>query len=86
MGKQKLAMGRGLSAILSSESKQAQTANDIGAKQIIGNILELPISEIYANPTQPRTNFDETALNQLAQSIKELGIIQPITVRKINDK
>lgn len=83
---QKKAMGRGLSAILNAESKQAQTATDIGAKQLIGNIVDLPISEIYANPTQPRTYFDQQALEGLAQSIKELGIIQPITVRKINDK
>ncbi|MCB9202940.1 MAG: ParB/RepB/Spo0J family partition protein [Flavobacteriales bacterium] len=84
MSKPKRAMGRGLSAILNSESKQVQSATDSGAKQIIGNIVELPISDIFPNPTQPRTHFDETALNQLAQSIKELGIIQPITVRKVD--
>ncbi len=83
---QKKAMGRGLSAILNAESKQAQTATDLGAKQLIGNIVDLPISEIYANPTQPRTHFDSQALEGLAQSIKELGIIQPITVRKVDDK
>lgn len=83
---QKKAMGRGLSAILNAESKQAQTATDVGAKQLIGNIVDLPISEIFANPTQPRTHFDQQALEGLAQSIKELGIIQPITVRKVDDK
>nr|MDA3781121.1 ParB/RepB/Spo0J family partition protein [Bacteroidales bacterium] len=49
------------------------------------SINEIDINKIEVNPFQPRKNFDEESLNELATSIKELGIIQPITVRKIND-
>ena len=76
------AMGRGLGAILSAESKAVQSATDAGAKDLVGNIVEIPIEDIYPNANQPRTHFDEKALQELAESIKVLGIIQPITVRK----
>lgn len=75
-------MGRGLGAILSAESKAVQSATDAGAKDLVGNIVEIPIEDIYPNANQPRTHFDEKALQELAESIKVLGIIQPITVRK----
>lgn len=76
-------MGRGLGAILNAEKKATiNTATDEGAKQIMGSIVEINIEDIYPNPNQPRTYFDEDALNQLAQSIKNLGVIQPITLRK----
>ena len=78
----KSAMGRGLGAILSAESKAVQSATDAGAKDLVGNIVEIPIEDIYPNANQPRTHFDEKALQELAESIKVLGIIQPITVRK----
>lgn len=80
-------MGRGLSAILNAESKaNINTANDEGAKQIMGNIVEINIDDIYPNPNQPRISFDQDALQQLSQSIKNLGVIQPITLRKDGDK
>ena len=82
MKDKKRAMGRGLGAILSAESKAVQSATDAGAKDLVGNIVEIPIEDIYPNANQPRTHFDETALQELAESIKVLGIIQPITVRK----
>ncbi|AQY23059.1 ParB/RepB/Spo0J family partition protein [Riemerella anatipestifer] len=83
MKDKKRAMGRGLGAILNAEKKAAiNTATDEGAKQIMGSIVEINIEDIYPNPNQPRTYFDEDALNQLAQSIKNLGVIQPITLRK----
>ncbi|MDF2553505.1 MAG: chromosome partitioning protein ParB [Chryseobacterium sp.] len=76
-------MGRGLGAILSAESKATvNSATDEGADKFVGNIVEVSIEDIYPNPTQPRTYFDEKALNELAQSIKNLGVIQPITLRK----
>ena len=78
----KRALGRGLGAILSAESKAVQSATDAGAKDLVGNIVEIPIEDIYPNANQPRTHFDEKALQELAESIKVLGIIQPITVRK----
>ncbi|MDY3363174.1 ParB/RepB/Spo0J family partition protein [Riemerella anatipestifer] len=83
MKDKKRAMGRGLGAILNAEKKATiNTAIDEGAKQIMGSIVEINIEDIYPNPNQPRTYFDEDALNQLAQSIKNLGVIQPITLRK----
>ncbi len=82
MKDKKRAMGRGLGAILSAESKAVQSATDAGAKDLVGNIVEIPIKDIYPNANQPRTHFDEKALQELAESIKVLGIIQPITVRK----
>lgn len=87
MKDKKRAMGRGLGAILSAESKAAvNSATDEGADKFVGNIVEVALEDIYPNPTQPRTYFDEKALSDLAQSIKNLGVIQPITLRKEGDK
>ena len=82
MRDKKRAMGRGLGAILNAETKAVQTIEDSGAKDLVGSVMEIPIEDIYPNPNQPRTYFDEKALQELAESIKVLGIIQPITVRK----
>lgn len=87
MKDKKRAMGRGLGAILNAESKATiNTATDEGAEQLMGNIVEIAIEDIYPNASQPRTYFDEKALNDLAQSIKNLGVIQPITLRKDGSK
>lgn len=77
------ALGRGLSALLNDPQKDIQHINDKGADQIVGNILEIPLDQIQINPYQPRTNFNESALSELTNSISELGLVQPITVRKI---
>lgn len=80
-------MGRGLGAILNAESKtNINSASDEGARFLVGNVVEIAIEDIYPNGSQPRTFFDEKALNDLAESIKSLGIIQPITVRKDGQK
>lgn len=79
----KQALGRGLSALLNDPSNDIQSANDKNADKVIGNIVELDLDFIEVNPFQPRTNFSEESLMELASSIKELGIIQPITVRKL---
>ncbi|WP_298761262.1 ParB/RepB/Spo0J family partition protein [uncultured Psychroserpens sp.] len=79
----KQALGRGLSALLKDPSNDIKSANDKNADTIIGNIVELDIEAIEINPFQPRTNFNEETLRELASSIKELGVIQPITVRKL---
>lgn len=80
-------MGRGLGAILSSESKVSiNSATDEGAETLVGNIVEVAIEDIFPNASQPRTYFDEKALQDLAQSIKNLGVIQPITLRKDGDR
>ena len=87
MKDKKRAMGRGLGAILSAESKATiNSATDEGADKFVGNIVEVSLEDIYPNATQPRTYFDEKALADLAQSIKNLGVIQPITLRKDGDK
>lgn len=79
----KQALGRGLSALLKDPSNDIQSAEDKNADKVIGNIVDLDIDFIEVNPFQPRTNFSEESLRELASSIKELGIIQPITVRKL---
>ena len=79
----KQALGRGLSALLKDPSNDIQSVQDKNADKVIGNIVELDADFIEVNPFQPRTNFSEESLRELASSIKELGIIQPITVRKL---
>lgn len=78
----KQALGRGLSALLKDPSNDIKSAEDKNADQIVGNVIDLPIKDIDMNPFQPRTSFNEEHLRELASSIKELGVIQPITVRK----
>ncbi|HAH59908.1 MAG TPA: chromosome partitioning protein ParB, partial [Bacteroidales bacterium] len=82
MNPKKKALGRGLSAILESPDTDI-TSEDISGNFVAGAIASLPISQIEANPFQPRTDFDEETLTDLAASIKEQGIIQPLTVRKM---
>ncbi len=74
-------MGRGLSALL-KETGEINSAADKNADKIVGVIADIEIAQIRANPDQPRTQFSKEALEELAISIRELGIIQPITVRK----
>ncbi|MFD2727228.1 ParB/RepB/Spo0J family partition protein [Hyunsoonleella rubra] len=80
----KQALGRGLSALLKDPDNDIQSVQDKGADKVIGNIVELDINAIEVNPFQPRTKFSEESLKELASSIRELGIIQPITVRKLD--
>ncbi|MGB2184778.1 MAG: ParB/RepB/Spo0J family partition protein [Flavobacteriaceae bacterium] len=74
------ALGRGLSALLDDSEKSAASK-----EEIIGNVVELPLDKIEVNPFQPRTNFNEESIEDLAKSIQALGVIQPITVRKIEN-
>jgi ParB family chromosome partitioning protein len=80
----KQALGRGLSALLKDPENDIQSVSDKNADQVIGNVVELELKAIEVNPFQPRTNFNDESLKELASSIKELGIIQPITVRKLD--
>lgn len=73
----KFALGRGLDALISN-NEEVKTSGS-------SNIGEIELSKISANPNQPRREFDPIALQELADSIAEVGIIQPITLRKIND-
>lgn len=70
----KSALGRGLDALISTDLVKTQGSSSIN---------EIPVSQIHANPDQPRRDFDPESLQELAESIKEIGIIQPITLRKI---
>lgn len=78
----KKALGRGLSAILESPETDI-TSKDISGNYVAGAIANIPVGSIDANPFQPREEFDETALRDLADSIREQGIIQPLTIRKM---
>jgi ParB family chromosome partitioning protein len=79
------AMGKGLAALL-KDNADINSAQDANADKLVGSIAEIELKLIEANPDQPRTIFDEEALSELASSIKELGVIQPITVRKIGSE
>ena len=69
------ALGRGLSVLLNDENKEIN----------IGNIIEIDVNDISTNPNQPRSNFKNGSINELKRSIEELGLIQPITVRELNN-
>lgn len=79
----KQALGRGLSALLKDPSNDIKSVRDKNADKVVGNILELELGTIEMNPFQPRSSFNEETLRELASSIRELGVIQPITVRKL---
>lgn len=79
----KQALGRGLSALLKDPENDIKSASDKNADKVVGNIIELDLEHIEVNPFQPRSNFNDDTLKELATSIKELGVIQPITVRKL---
>jgi ParB family chromosome partitioning protein len=78
--KRKTGLGRGLSALLENADQDSQHSNESNA---IGSVALISLANIDANPFQPRTEFDATALDELRQSIDIHGVIQPITVRKM---
>lgn len=79
----KQALGRGLSALLNNPNSDITSAKDENADKIVGSIVDIDLDSIEANPYQPRSYFNDETLRELASSIKELGVIQPITVRKL---
>lgn len=92
MSKRK-ALGRGLNALLSDSKATPEDKLDVDINapkrepvSPTSGIAEIDITEIEVNPYQPRTHFDQEALQELADSIKVHGIIQPITVRKLSEK
>lgn len=78
----KRGLGRGLDAILQSPETDITSA-DISGNYVAGAIAQIEIDKIETNPFQPRTDFDESTLSELAESIKNQGVIQPVTVRKM---
>ncbi len=86
MNAKKRALGKGLSALLDNAGAEAQPTYDAEKDLLpVGTIGKVPLDLIESNPYQPRTDFDEEALKELAASIKEQGVIQPVTVRKSDD-
>ncbi len=87
MESKRKALGKGLEQLFNSEPLNFDTLNNY-EKEIVevasnnGGIVELDINEIRSNPHQPREFFDEEALNELAESIKEHGLLEPIIVKK----
>ena len=79
----KPALGRGLSALLENAKTDITTKQTGENSPVVGSIAIIKIKNIETNPFQPRTNFEEIALQELSDSIKQHGIIQPITVRKL---
>jgi ParB family chromosome partitioning protein len=79
----KSALGRGLGALLDNSDSGNLSSDYSMRESAAGSISGIPISEIEANPFQPRTRFDQEKLDELAASISQLGIIQPLTVRKV---
>ena len=80
------ALGRGLSALLESADTDVTSKQAVGGSPVsgvVGAVSHLPLDQIEANPFQPRSEFKKEELEDLAQSIREQGIIQPITVRKL---
>lgn len=79
----KSALGRGLGALLENPKTDVTTKQHGASTPVANTVSTLKISQIETNPFQPRTHFDADALKELSKSIKEHGIIQPITVRKM---
>lgn len=82
MKSKKRSLGRGLDAILQSPETDI-TSRDISGDYVAGAIAAIPLAQIESNPFQPRSEFEDSQLNELASSIKEQGIIQPLTIRKL---
>lgn len=80
--KKRSALGRGLEALLQSPDTDI-TSKDISGNYVVGAIASLHLDKIEVNPFQPRNTFEPEALEELADSIREQGVIQPITVRKL---
>lgn len=87
----KTGLGKGLSALLDDSEEvikrpsESKTVGDVKEQKIPAGINEVPLSQIAINPFQPRTDFDAEALGELADSIKLQGLIQPITVRQVEN-
>jgi ParB family chromosome partitioning protein len=95
MSKQQRGLGKGLGALLGGDADLSQIRKPVGYvnKEVVRNdqpqdtsdILRIPVDMIEPNPFQPRMSFDQDALEELAESIRTLGLIQPITVRRKGD-
>lgn len=82
--KKKSALGRGLSVLLNNSDSYSLDTNPTEEKIKVG-VVAIPINQILTNPYQPRSNFSDENIHELSESIRSLGIVQPITVRKVED-
>jgi len=81
--------GKGIRALLSNPQELEQAVQENPqhvVRELTHTVAMLPINQIEANPFQPRTEFDQTALDELADSIRIHGLIQPVTVRRLHDR
>lgn len=91
MSKSKLELGKGIRALLNNIDEEAALANRRGTKtentspNLRGSVFEIPLSDIEVNPFQPRVEFNEEALQELAESIGIHGVVQPVTVRALSE-
>ncbi|MFN8145452.1 MAG: ParB/RepB/Spo0J family partition protein [Bacteroidia bacterium] len=84
MSTKKSALGKGLSALLENADTDVTSKTGVaGSSGVVGSVAQIPLDQIEANPFQPRVDFDQEMLQELSDSIKQQGIIQPITVRKL---
>ncbi|MEN8928000.1 MAG: ParB/RepB/Spo0J family partition protein, partial [Flavobacteriales bacterium] len=83
MAKRKSGLGKGLGALLENSETDITASSSAVQAPSSGSVSKISVTDIEANPFQPRTEFEKEALVDLANSIKEHGIIQPITVRKL---
>lgn len=81
----KTQIGKGIRALLTNIEERGTAPTGQELKELTRDTLEIPVNEIEVNPYQPRTDFDELALEELANSIRLHGIIQPLTVRRLNE-
>ncbi len=81
MSNKRSALGKGLSALL--ENADTDVTSKTGIEGVVGSVAQIPLDQIEPNPFQPRSYFEPEALAELSASIREQGIIQPITVRKL---
>lgn len=82
--KKKTVLGRGLGALLESNDTGTATKQSEGLGREVGVVVNIPLEQIEVNPFQPRSTFEEDSLLELSESVKVHGVIQPITVRKID--
>jgi ParB family transcriptional regulator, chromosome partitioning protein len=78
-------IGRGIRALLENIDTDVNPDKPVEKASFAGAMFKIPLEQIEVNPFQPRADFNETKLTELAESIKVHGVIQPITVRKLND-
>jgi len=83
MGKQRLALGKGLGALIPGAEEETLVSDPGGDESTGGSrVLRISVEDVEPNPHQPRERFDEEAVSELAESIREKGLLQPISVRK----